>query len=226
MKKYTLLILLFSALALNAQNVKHNTVDVTGEGIVTVEPNEVTISVRVENNGIDHLKTKEENDRVVSEVLSFVKSMKIKDKDVSTRYIRLSKNYDYNTKSYTYTANNSISIKLRDLSKYEQLITGLLSKGINRIDGILFSSSDMEAHESKARKLAISNARSKAQEYAGVLDQTIGKAISISENTNSNMPIPVYKSRAFAADSANGQQTIAPGEIEIQVFINVSFELN
>lgn len=226
MKKYSFLILIFSVFILKAQTIKQSTVDVTGEGIVNVEPNEVTISVRVENNGIDYLNTKQENDLVVNDVLSFVKSMKLKDKDVSTRYIRLAKNYDYNTKSYTYTANNSITIKLRDLSKYEQLITGLLSKGINRIDGILFSSSEFDQYESKARELAVSNARSKAKEYAGVLGQSIGKAISISEHSSSGIPAPIYKSRAFAADAANGQQTIAPGEIEIQVFVNVSFELN
>lgn len=225
MKKNILIIVLFSAFIMNAQTIQQNTVDVTGEGIVRVTPNEVTISVRIENTGNDHMATKKENDRVVSNVLSFLKTIQIEDKDVHTQYVRLNKNYDYNTKSYSYAANQSIAIILRDLSKYEELMSGLLSSGINRIDGISFSSTEREQLESEARKKAIAHAKMKAEEYASVLGQTIGKAESISEYRNSNVLPPMSKTMAFAGDSSNGQQTIAPGEIEIQVLVYVSFLL-
>ena len=225
MKKNILVLVLFSAFIMNAQTIQQNTVDVTGEGIVRVTPNEVTVSVRIENTGTDHMETKKENDRVVSNVLSFLKTMQIEDKDVHTQYVRLNKNYDYNTKSYSYAANQSIVIILRDLLKYEELMSGLLSSGINRIDGISFSTTEREQLESEARIKAVADAKMKAEEYASVLDQSIGKAVSISEYRNSNVLPPMSKSMAFAGDSSNGQQTIAPGEIEIQVLVYVSFLL-
>ena len=225
MKKNILVLVLFSAFIMNAQTIQQNTVDVTGEGIVRVIPNEVTVSVRIENTGTDHMETKKENDRVVSNVLSFLKTMQIEDKDVHTQYVRLNKNYDYNTKSYSYAANQSIVIILRDLLKYEELMSGLLSSGINRIDGISFSTTEREQLESEARIKAVADAKMKAEEYASVLDQSIGKAVSISEYRNSNVLPPMSKSMAFAGDASNGQQTIAPGEIEIQVLVYVSFLL-
>jgi len=224
---FTFIVLLITATTI-AQTNPQPTVNVTGEGIVRVVPDEVTVSVRVENEGKNAKEIKKENDRIVNNVLAFVKSMNIEDKYVSTEYIRLNKNYDYNTKTYNYSANQSLSIKLKDLSKYEALMNGLLDTGINRIDGISFSSSKSDSLEAEARKKAVANAKMKAEEYVSVLNQTIGKAVSISEYSSvNNPPQPIYKMAIMESDSsAGGQQTLAPGEMEIKIMVNISFLLN
>lgn len=221
----TVLILLFSTIMI-AQNTPQATIDVTGEGLVYVVPDEVTINVRVENEGQEPKQLKNENDATVSDVLATIKEMGIKAKDVQTEYVRLSKNYDYNTKTYNYTANQSISIKVRDLKKYEPLMNALLESGINRIDNVSFSSSDNDALESQARKKAVENAKMKAQEYVSVLNQSIGKAVSISENRTSSGPQPVYRTMAKTSSASSSKETIALGELEIKASVNVSFLLN
>ena len=222
-----LVILLTTTMMTHAQNTQQPTVSVTGEGIVKTVPDEANIDIRVENTGKDATIIKQENDRTVSKVLSFIKKMGIDDKDVKTQYIRLNKNYDYNRKTYNYSANQAISIKLKDLSKYEDLMNGLLQSGINRIDGVSFSASNEDQLKSQARKKAVENAKMKAEEYAGVLNQTIGKAVLISEFQQSDYPQPVmYKSAMMESDASGGQQSIAPGEIKLKATVNVSFLLN
>ncbi len=211
---------------MTAQQPIQPTVDVTGEGAITVVPDQVTVNVRVENTGKNPSVVKQENDRTVNNVLEFVKKMNIDSKHVKTEYVRLSKNYEHNTKTYNYAANQSISIQLNDLSKYDDLMNGLLETGINRIDGVQFQSSNREALEAQARIKAVEDAKMKAESYAKVLDQTIGKAVSISEFQPSSEPRPMYRSMAMEADSSGGQETLAPGELEIRVRINVSFVLN
>src|SRR5690554_1822930 len=125
------------------------TVDVSGEGIVRVTPDEVTINIRVENTGENTKNLKEQNDATVSQVLKFLKKMNVADKDVRTEYMNLTKNYDYNSKTYSFAANQAISVKLRDVNKYEDIVKGLLDTGINRIDGVEFSSSNKDALESQ-----------------------------------------------------------------------------
>ncbi len=222
----TLLILAITTTTMMAQNTGTPTVDVTGEGIVRVVPDEVTINIRVENTGENTKTLKEQNDVTINDVLKFLKKMNIGDKDVRTEYMNLSKNYDYNSKTYTFAANQSLSVKLRDLNKYEQVMKGLIDTGINRIDGVEFSSSNKEALESQARKKAIENAQMKAKEYAGVLNQTVGKAVSISEFKATSGPQPMYKMAAMSDSSGGGDQSIALGEMEIRTTINVSFLLN
>ncbi|MGK0426270.1 MAG: hypothetical protein ACJAUR_000367 [Ulvibacter sp.] len=210
---------------MTAQNNLQPTVDVTGEGIVRVVPDEVTISVQVENIGNEVKLLKTKNDQIVNDVLQTIKRMGIEDKDVQTEYVRLSKNYQHNTKTYNYSANQTISIYLKDLQKYESLMDGLMASGINRIDGISFSASKEIELKSQARKKAIENAVMKANEYVGVLNQTIGKAVSISELQNATAPQPMYRAMAMQDGSAGAKQTLAPGEIEIRANVNVRFVL-
>ncbi|GAB5400274.1 MAG: SIMPL domain-containing protein [Aureisphaera sp.] len=209
---------------MTAQNHQPPSVDVTGEGTVSVVPDQVTVSIRVENTGNDAKEVKLKNDQTISDVLQFLKKKKIDDKHIKTEYIRLSKNYEYNTKRYNYAANQSISVKLVDLDDYEEVMNGLIETGINRIDGIQFSSTKTSSLESEARVKAVQNAKTKAEEYAAVLGQKIGKAMHISEFQAVQTPGPMLRS-AMAMESAGPGQTMAPGEMEIKVRVNVRFEL-
>lgn len=187
--KKALLILAFATMGVHAQHQQkmEPTISVTGEGIVKMVPDQVLIRIRVENEGKSAKEVKQKNDEAINEVFQFVKSMKIDKKDVSTEYINLSKNYDYNTKKYSFVANQSVSILLKDLSKYEALTQGLLDAGANRFDGVEFKTSQLEKYKSEARMAAAKNAKQRAAEYASALGQTVGKAIQVSE-TGSYVP--------------------------------------
>ena len=232
MKKSLFILLLISNLLISQNNIKNDlsqpTIDVVGKAIVKTIPDEVTIKVQLENKGKDPQLLKQKNDIIINDILFFLNGISILEKYVKTTYLRLNKNYDYQTKSYNYVASQSISIFLTDLNSYELLMNGLMNRGINRVDGILFSSSIVNELKSEARKTAIENAKMKAKEYAGVLNQSIGKAVSISEFSNKNNDSFSYKSgpmQSSAAPVAN-QQTISIGEIEIVSKVNVSFLLN
>ena len=233
MKKYLfILIILLSNVAISQNNtptiIIQPTIDVMGVGIVKVTPDEVTIKVQVEHKGQNPKELKQKNDFIINNVLAFIKSMNIADKQVQTEYVRLNKNYDYQTKTYNFSANQSVSIHLKNLELYESLINGLMERGINRIDGISFSASTINDLKSQARIKAMQNAKMKAEEYTKVLNQSIGKAVLITEFNNTNYPGPVNRKTMMMSSDASGmeQQTIAVGEIEVVTKVNVSFLLN
>lgn len=226
MKYLSLLLIALITTTTMAQQSTQNTIDVSGEGIVNIIPDKVTINVRVENTGAEPKKVKEKNDLIVAEVFKALKEQGVADKHIQTDYIRLNKNYEYNTKTYNYAANQAISIHLQQINKYEAVMNALLQSGINRIDGVSFSSSNMEALEKEARIKAVQNAKEKAEDYASALSQKVGKAIQISEFQQHNGAQPVYKVMAMNSDMAEGGQTIAPGELAITVKVNVSFVLD
>ena len=233
MKKHLfILIILLSNVAISQNNtpttIIQPTIDVMGVGIVKVTPDEVTIKVQVEHKGQNPKELKQKNDFIINDVLAFIKSINIADKQVQTEYVRLNKNYDYQTKTYNFSANQSVSIYLKNLELYESLMNGLMERGINRIDGISFSASTINDLKSQARIKAIENAKMKAEEYTKVLNQSIGKAVSISEFNNTNYPGPVNRKTMMMSSDASGmeQQTISVGEIEVITKVNVSFLLN
>lgn len=226
MKKVFIAVIMVLGMQAFAQQQMQPVVSVQGEGKVTVVPDEVTVRVRVETTGKEATKVKDENDKSVDAVLKFIRKMDIAQNNVKTEYVNLNKNYDYQTKTYNYQANQSISIKIEDLKNYEKIMEGLIESGINNIDGVEFSSSNIEEYRSKARKLAITNAKMKAEEYTAVLGQSVGNAISIAESGSAMpLPQPQYKMMAMSESADASQETIAPGEITISAKINVVFEL-
>lgn len=228
MKKLIFLAILAININLQAQAVnKYSTVSVTGEGIVKVVPDQVSVKIRIENTGKSAIDVKQENDRVIDGVLKFCKQLKIDKKEVNTTRVNLNKNYDYQKKMYNYVANQSLTIRLKDLNKYEELIQGLLDVGINRIDGVEFKSSKIDEYRAEARIKAVKNAKEKAVLYAGVLDQEIGMAITISENpVSSYNPRPQmmeFKSASVEFDGAS--ETLAVGEMQVKAIVSIVFEL-
>ena len=227
MKKMLIFMALIAAIpAISQQNIERPVVNVTGEGVVKVKPDEVLIKSRIEHEGSSAAEVKKQNDVVVDKVINYLKSQGLDEKDIQTDYVNLNKRYDYNDKTYSYVANQAISITLHEISEYEKIMKGLLENGLNRIDGIQFKSSEMEKYEKEARKLAVLDAQNRARELAQPLGQDIGKAVTITEMDYNNFQ-PVYRmDEAVEMSAAKGsQQTIAPGELEIKIKVNVGFDL-
>jgi uncharacterized protein YggE len=82
--------------------------------------------------------------------------------------------------------------------------------------------------KSQARIKAMQNAKMKAEEYTKVLNQSIGKAVLITEFNNRNYPGQVNTKTMMMSSDTSGmeQQNIAVGEIEVVTKVNVSFLLN
>jgi uncharacterized protein YggE len=226
MKKIILLMAVITGFGMQAQNDTNSGIHVTGEGIVKVAPDKVTIKSQIEHEGQSATSVKSQNDEVVNKVIKYLKSEGIAEKNINTNYINLNKRYNYNDKTYTYVANQAISITLEDISKYESIMKGLLENGLNGINGIEFESSAIKKHKAEARRKAVLNAKVKAEALAKPLGQTVGKAYKISEGSSNNYQ-PVYGAMRIkgSADEASNQETMAPGEMEISIDVNVSFQL-
>ncbi len=230
MKKTLLILITFFTIMSQAQDQKQPVpqITVSGDGKVKVTPDEALITVSIETKGTKAIDVKKENDIAVEKVVQFIKKMKLPKEDVMTQRISLNPNYDYEKKKHNYLANQTIIIMLKDLSKYDELSEGLVDNGVNRIDNVEFKSSTLTIHQSEARKLAMKDAKLKAEDYVSVLGQKIGKALLINDNSQAYYPQPMFKSNMLAmandADSAP-RQTLAIGEIEITANVTVSFIL-
>ncbi len=129
---------LFVSLA-NAQEIKTvPQVTVSGEGKVKVTPDQATIIVTVETKGAIAKEVKKLTDQKVEAVLQFIKKMNLSPSDFKTQMVALNPQYDYEKKKYNYNATQTTEILLTDLTKYDELMEGLVSEGVNRIDNVTF----------------------------------------------------------------------------------------
>lgn len=125
---------------------------------------------------------------------------------------------------------------LRDVAKFEELLSRALEGGINHVHGVQFRTTELRKYRDQAREMALQAAQEKAALLAGKLRRQVGPAIRVSEYSGgwyspyswwgqsygSNAMAQV-SSQAGAASSSDG--TIALGQITVSASVSVSFSL-
>lgn len=229
MKKLILILFTMFTMYSNAQEIKQiPMINVSGEGKIQIAPDQASISISIETKGNNAVDVKKENDTKMDAVLKYIKSMNLPKEDYQTQQVSLQPNYDYEKKKHNYMATQTLEILMKDLSKYDVLMEGLVNTGVNRIDNVQFKSSKLSQIQSDCRKLAVKNAKSKAEDFVLVLGQKVGKALTITDNSQGYSPQPImYAMKSMTMDSIGGapQETLAAGQIEIIVNVSVSFIL-
>jgi len=227
MKRIALLLFATVSMVAGAQTLQEKQIpqiNVSGEGKVYVTPDEAVITIGVENTGADANDVKKKNDVAIDAIIKYLKGNKLPEKDYQTKRVSLTRNYDYDKKKYSFVAIQQIVIHLKDLSKYDALMMGVVDAGANNINGVEFRTSKQAQYEGEARILAVANAKKKASDYAGALGQAVGKAILVTDNTQTYYPPMVHAQfKSMAEDSA--RETLAIGEIVVTANVNISYEL-
>jgi uncharacterized protein YggE len=205
-------------------------VTVTGTGEIQVVPDEVSLYISVQNFNRDASLSRTENERRMKAVISAIQKLGVDTKDYQTKFSSIDPRFkgDDDTRQLLgYVSDNSVSVKLRDISKLMELKTKVISAGATSIGHTQFSSSRLIEHRAEARVLALKAAKQKAALMAEQLGQKIGKAFTISEVANN----PGYGMMANAYQYSNNSEepdqanVIATGVISVVEKISVSFEL-
>ncbi len=177
-----------------------------------------------------------QNDDKVNKVIAFIKQQGIADADVSTSQYNIQPQYDY-TKSQPaitgYQVNQSVVVKVRGVDKSQTVLNAILDgavgSGANEIDGVDLSVDNPDALQEQAQEQAISNAKQKAQALAQAAGLTLGKVVSVSENSVTPvqpMPYAFNSSLAMgAAPAAAVAPSIQTGSQEIDETMTLTFEI-
>lgn len=221
---FTLVLVTFSAMAQNNNSITPQ-VNVNGEGSVKIKPDYAVITMGAEIKDLDSAKAKKQNDEIIAKMIQVIKKSAIAEKDYQTQRVNLYKTREYQEKKDYFVASQTITITLRNLDNYEKLIADLMAAGANTINGVEFKSTQTEKVATEIRAKAVLNAKKKAEDYASALNQSIGKALIISDQSMVNNPRVYMMKTAMADESAGMDQTLAVGEIEISTNVNVVFEL-
>lgn len=203
-------------------------VTVTGTSEIKVAPDQVLLQVGVENQSPRAKTAKAAADATSRKILAALKELGVEDKDVQTAYLSLQPQFDWSKGmriSY-FTAEQSMTVKVRDISKIDDILDALIKAGGNRVDGIEYQSSEMRKYRDQAREAAVKAAQEKAGALAKALGQQIGKAYSVEEERAQVYPQFGYANTSFetATKAPRGPST-APGQMNVTATVIVSFDL-
>lgn len=218
------------------------TVSVTGEAEVRVVPDEVVLTLGIATHDNQIAVAKRQNDAIVQKVLALATKYDIPPEHVQTDYVGIEPRYPNGCYELCdpigFAVRRSVVIRLRELDKFEDLLTDSLNAGVNYVHGIEFRTTELRTYRDEARALAIRAADEKADALAGELGQEAGKPQTITEQQSSwwsgygawwgsswgsamtQNTIQEYGGAPLGVDSS-----VAPGQISVRATVAVSFEL-
>ncbi|MYB42304.1 MAG: SIMPL domain-containing protein [Chloroflexi bacterium] len=205
-------------------------ISVNGTGSVTVTPDIGVFDIGVEVTGETVARARSGAAEAMQKVRDSVLASGVEDRDISTRSFNIYPQYDYDREDgppeiIGYTVNNWIEVKVRDIDRLSEVLDDALTAGGDaiRVGGISFRVDEPEQYADEARKLAVEDARARAQQLADLAGVTLGQARAISESSGGFARQGLV--RAEAAFAADASTPISPGESEVSVTVHIVFAI-
>lgn len=223
----------------SAQTTPSRSIAVSGTAEVRVPPNEVILTVGVETDSLDITKARAENDRRVKAIVEAVRGHAVSAEHVKTDFLDIQPRYTDSARRefLGYFARRTLVITLRDVSKFEPLLSSVLTAGANYVHGIDFRTTELRKHRDAARALALTAAREKADAMAATLDVRLGAPANINEG-HSGWWSPysswwgprgggMMAQNAIQMPDGRGgsDDVLVPGLISVSANVSVTFEL-
>lgn len=224
------------------------TITVDGEGKVTVKPDIARISLSVASAGKTVKEVTDDNNKKMNAVVDELKKLGVKPEDIQTSSYYLNPEYDYGyppvvysnavekevaaaaersvPKIIGYTLNQTVDVKIRDLTKSDQVIDRSIAAGANQVGSLSFDLDDASQVKKDARKEAFGKAREKAEEMAGAAGVKLGKVVTFSEGYNAYpMPYANFSMRAGDVAESAVAPALEPGSKEFTINVSVTYEI-
>jgi len=209
-----------------------DTLTITATGEVEARPDVVQANFAVITRGEDPKTLQEENTDKVNQIIDFLKEQGIAEEDITTTSYNLYPEYVWTDRERVpngYTLSQSVTVKIRDLEKVGDILAGVVEAGANNITSLNFQIDDPESLRQEARKLALNNAKIKAEELAKVAGVKLGKVKSFSEDSLTPVPRYPYPLALDAVGRGGSAEfsapEVMPGTSTITATVSVTFEL-
>lgn len=207
-----------------------NTIQVTANGTVRVEPDIAYITLGVQSQAKTAEDAQESNMEKMTALYQVLAQMGIAEKDYYTSQYNVSPNYTYSgsTQKITgYTTTNMIEVTLRDLDQIGALLDAAAKAGMNQAYSLQFGLENPDTAGLDALETALTNADAKAKLMATVTGVEIVRVLSIRDSAvNTVIPYDdAYRSYKAAAEADMASVPISSGTIEVTVQASVVYEI-
>jgi len=195
-----------------------DSVTTLGEGVVTLVPDEATISAGVHTQASTAADALAQNATQMNAVVKALKDAG--GRQLQTEEVSLSPQTDSTGSVTGYTADDSVSA-VAAIADAGKLIDAAVAAGANTVDGPTLSISDYAARYRDALAKAIDDARAKAAALAKAGNFAIGPVSSVSEQSTASPPQPLFG----AASSTPAATPVEPGTQDVTADVSVTFRI-
>lgn len=219
-----------------AMNDTVSVLTVSGSGEARVAPDEATVRLGVVAQGATARAAQDQVSRTAGAVLDAIRKAGIKDEDIQTSGLSLSPLYSQGRPNQEnqapritgYQANNTVTVRVNDLTKVGPVIDAGLGAGANTLDGVEFGLRNDEAARAQALSDAALKARAKAQTLASALGLKLGNVLEVAEGGVSVVPQPYprYGRVAMMEMSAAPETPVSAGQVGVQASVTIRYRIS
>lgn len=204
------------------------TITINGFGKVIGNNDIAVTTVGYSNTDKNVAKAQADNKKVMDQVYAELKKMGIGDKDLQSDY-SIYPDYNYTESRGQelkgYRVSNSLTIKIRDLSKISEMLSLAGKYGATEVSGLSFTIDEPENLKSQARDKALLDAKVKADHLANVLGLRLGGVITYNEYEGGN---DLYQPKIMYAEvggMGGGPAAISGGSKDLTMNVNITYEV-
>ncbi len=205
------------------------TVAASGEGLIQAVPDRAWITISAESRASNPREAQRRNTEAMTPVLDKLKAAGVPGEGIRTVAYDLQQEWDYvNNRrvSRGYVARNSVEVRVDAVERVGELLEVAVGSGATSVGGIRFDLKDQASLEREALRLAVADARAKAEAMASGAGRTIDRILRIEEQGVSAPPMPVRMLREAQLASADAAAPpISAGQMEIRAQVTVTATL-
>ncbi len=204
-------------------------VNVRGSGSVFGEPDVAVLTLGVEAEAASVGEARTQAATAMDAMLSTLKDGGVEDDDIQTTRFSVQPRFDFIDGRQIlrgFVVSNVVTAKIRTIDDTGDLIDAAVDAGgdLARVQNLRFTIDDPSALEDEARRLAMQEAKRKAETLADAAGVELGAPRSISESGGA-VPI-AFGAAAFDAEfQLEARTPIEVGELEVRVQVQVVYGL-
>lgn len=206
-------------------------ITVNGMGKVTGNNNIAVTTIGYSNTSKEVSAAQADNKKVMDQVMADLQKMGIADKDLESNYT-IYPDYNYTAEGGQvlkgYKVSNSITVKIRDLTKINDVLSLAGKYGATEVGGLSFTIDDPSNLKDQARNKAMEDVARKAEYLAKSLGVRLGNVVSYYENDTNGDYYPKYSSSVMAEGGGIGggaPAVVAGGSNDVIMNVSVTYEL-
>jgi uncharacterized protein len=197
----------------------------SGQGIVQAVPDRAWVTIGAESRASSAREAQRLNTVAMTPVIDKLKGAGIPSDAVKTISYDVQYEWDFvNNKRVGrgYVARNTVEVRIDAIDRVGEILEIAGTSGATTLGGIRFDLKDRSKLEREALRLAVADARGKADAIAAGAGRTIERILRIEEQGVSGGPVPMYRREMAVQAAAAGPPPIEAGQTELRAQVTMT----
>jgi uncharacterized protein len=196
----------------------------TGEASLRRAPDQAFVNLAVETRDRNPRDAQKQNAEAMTSVQQRIARAGIPRDAVRTTGYSIQQEFDFANGRRTprgYVARNGVEVRVDEVERVGELLDAMVDAGATTVSDVRFDLKDRAAAEREALRLAVVDARARADAIAAGAGRAVDRVLRITDAPRRVVPLASPMMRSATADTM-AQTSIEPGTIEIRAEVELT----